>query len=380
MEIFKNKHKKHEISFTSLEEEIKIEEESRKLNNDNVENFKKAQQPKKLKNKILAWILGGSIFAGAVAGSTLLYKDQTDGNGAYNNEIQKRYEQVDEKLTKRLCEDTQFDAIQNSQICQVKFLDNKEEETKLRIIYKGNYESGDATKGIAVYNILEDYYNSLVNAEEEGNVLYYLDALEKIFEEMQFIGGNLYEPVSCDLLGLGIGKSEENANKFNELFALENNEDENIIRQVGFLPYDVEIVDFHVNNENHQYTYTYRITGISYCETKDESGDNIDFNEDLIRNSEYDKTHIKTYHRDILFSSVHTNEYGIDMNLRLSGDIWLIMLDMNEQYKIETTLFEETNLIDLFKKLKDRKFNFEKPEDFNIKDYIKNREEMENAK
>ena len=63
---------------------------------------------KKLKNKIIAWVLGCVIFLGVAVGVGLYIYDQTSGDGAYNNAIRTRYEQVDEKLTGRLISDTKY--------------------------------------------------------------------------------------------------------------------------------------------------------------------------------------------------------------------------------------------------------------------------------
>jgi len=53
-----------EIKFCRLDKEIKREQMKRRIN-----SFKKSQKPKKsLKKRLLAWGLGVSIFAGAVAG------------------------------------------------------------------------------------------------------------------------------------------------------------------------------------------------------------------------------------------------------------------------------------------------------------------------
>lgn len=354
-------------------------EENRKIHKESVKKFKKSQKPKRnLKKTLLSWILGVAIFVGAVAGVTLIYKDETEGKSAYNKEIQRKYAQVDKVLTERLREDVRINMIRNNQLCELKFLETEESETKLRIIYKGQYDSGRETKGFAIYNVLENHYNDLVEAEKTTNVLYYLDALNTIFKEMTLVDQDLYDPIPCDLLSC-VGETQENADKFHEIFALDNIEDPNIIRQVGFLPYDIEVVDFHAS-DSYEYSYTYRITGLSYCETKTESKDKLSNNENLILSSDYDKNHIKIYQRDILFSSTLTNPGGIILSLRLSGDISAIINGQNEPYTIKTILFEDTNLMDIFETLKFSYTKFEKPENFDLKEYQKNQSEMENVK
>ena len=47
---------------------------------------------------------------------------------------------------------------------------------------------------------------------------------------------------------------------------------------------------------------------------------------------------------------------------------------------METTHFSEINLFKIYEDVKDGDFDYKKPKDFNVKEYVKNMEEMENAK
>ncbi len=339
------------------------------------ENSKTVKKFKnKLKNKIIAWTLVGTIFVGIAICVGLFIYDKTRGDSAYNDAIRTRYEQVDEKLTIRLSVDTEYKFLENKEITHIRFLEPKKEILELQVFYIGEYRNSFSTfdgAGYAVYNVLIDYYNALVDAEPSDNVLHYLDALNTIFTEMQLIDSYYNERISCDLFEY-TEKNEENIIKVNEIFALNGVENEDIIRQIGFLPYNLKIVDYHYNFDTHRHDYTYKISGISYCETKSENSDEIKEHKDLILESGYNKNHIKTYNRDILFTSSLVNEVGMDSKYRVGGDLYMIINGINSPYTIETTLFKEVDLLKIYEDVKDGDFNYKKPKEFDVKQYIKN--------
>jgi len=367
------------VSFTRLEEEIKIEEESRKLHKDNVENFKKSQRPKKkLKNKIIAWILGGTVFASAAASAGFIIHDQTAGNGAFKKEVQTKFEMVDETLTNRMKQDTMYNFLHNQEITHVRFLEPQDSNAEIQVYYNAEAEASFGNYDIkcyAIFDVLLEYYNALVEAEESGNALLYLDALNEIFTHMELTEEKRGEKILFELKE----DTEENRVKFNEIFNLNDVVNEDIVRQIGFLPYHVEVVDYHYDSETFKHDYTYKISGISYCETVSENADEVKNHEDLIIESNYNKNHIKTFQRDILFTSSLVNEAGIDINIRLRGDINMIINNRNNPYTIETTLFQEVNLLKMYEDMKDGKFDYKKPDGFNLKEY-KQANELENAK
>lgn len=361
------------VPYSRLDNEIKKEEESRKI--DNIENFKKSQKPKKkLRNKIIAWILGGTIFAGAATGAGFLIHDKVNGDGAYNDAIRTRYEQVDEKLTGRLISDTKYQFLQTGEVTHVRFLEPEEETAGLQVFYAGvrkddNFIS-DRT-GYAIYNVLIEYYNALVEAESSGNVLHYLDALDTIFTEMQLVDNYERDKMISDFFYFA-DKTEDNVKKFNEVFALNDVENEDIVRQVGFLPYNIELVSYQMDDTTYTHYYTFKISGISYCETKSESSDEIKGHKDLVLEKGYNKNHIKTYTRDILFTSSLVNEVGYAGESRVVGDFSLITKGKNSPYTVETTHFKEVDLLNIYEDVKDGNFDYKKPKNFNVKDYVKN--------
>ena len=107
-----------------------------------------------------------------------------NGDKAYNDAIKTRFQQVQETLTKRLYENTNYVNWTNREITHVKFLETKEEIANIQVYYKGTLSNEYLTSdrsGFAKFNILNNYYSALVEAESRGNVLYYLDTLNEIF-------------------------------------------------------------------------------------------------------------------------------------------------------------------------------------------------------
>ncbi len=333
----------------------------------------------KKKKKVLVWVLVIVLVVAALGGGLgyIIY-DQTEGSSAFKKEVQSKYELVDEQLTQRLIEHTPYGLNKNQEITHIRFLDPSDSSAELQVYYNADFETSFGLypqKCYAIFNVLIDYYNTLVEAEESGNVLYYLDALNEIFKNMEFEEYQQMNEIACNLTV----DTEENRVKFNEIFNLNDVQNEDVVRQVGFLPYNVEVVDYHHDYETHEYKYTYKISGISYCETVSENSDEVKNHKDLIIESNYNKNHIKTFQRDILFSSSTINQAGIDINVRLRGDINKIIKGTNYPYTVETILFQEANILKLYQDMIDGKFDYKKPDGFNLKEY-KQAQELENAR
>ena len=370
-----------EKKVTRLEEEIKIEEESRKLNKDNIKNFEKSQKPKKsLKKKVIAWCLGASIFIGAAVGAAFGIKNKIDdnkyGNGRYAREIQTRYEQVDKNLHSRLYGvSPRYFFSDEFNVNYLRF-DEKEQGADLKVFADTKYNNftGDVFESQVCYtfNVLQEYYESLVNAEEGNNMLAYLDALNKVVETMTF--DNYKESHHLSFLNTKYREIEKkDYDKINNLLNLDF-ENDNIVRQIGFLPYHIEVSNRIDDEETGITTYTYKLSGISYCETKTESKDKIKKSDNLLIASNYDKNHVKTYLRDIEFTStLETSGLDSIMETRMFGD-FLMYLDgvkTKDDIQVKTTYFQETNIFEEYLKMKETKnFNYQKPADLNIDEYI----------
>ena len=360
---------------SKLNDEIELEKQSRKLAKNNIENFKKSQKPKKsLKTKILAWGLGLGIFAGAVAGGTALYKDQTTGNGAYNDVLKSKYEKVDETLNKKYFRDINaFTSTPNKKITYIDIRDVNDDYANLEIgceAEKSFSNRIEQFQGVAKYNVLKKYYDSLVNAESSNNMITYLDCLNELFENMNFESFDYSNKIS-NLKGdwcLPLG--EDNINK---LFALDF-EKEGIVKQIGFLPYKIEVVDWEDDVEAGVINYTYKLSGISYCETTFESHDEVKESDSSFIQQEFNKNKVKAYFRDFTFTSSQKKGAYCTKQERLTEDLKLFLYDEKSNFEIKTTYFEETNVFNPLKEYENMKsgnFNYQKPNDVDLNEYKK---------
>lgn len=369
-----------EKKVTRLEEEIKIEEESRKLNKDNIKNFEKSQKPKKsLKKKVIAWCLGASIFIGAAVGAAFGIKNKIDdnkyGNGRYAREIQTRYEQVDKNLHSTLYDvSPRYFFSREFNVNYLRF-DEKEQGADLKIFAYEEHHTGGGnliqSQLCYTFNVLQEYYESLVNAEEGNNMLAYLDALNKVVETMKFDNYTENDPIN--FLDGYRTLEKKDYDKINNLLNLDF-ENDNIVRQIGFLPYHIEVSNRIDDEETGITTYTYKLSGISYCETKTESNDKIKKSDNLLIASNYDKNHVKTYLRDIEFTStLETSGLDFKMKNRMLGDFFMYLAGVKtkDDIQVKTSYFQETNIFEEYLKMKETKnFNYQKPADLNIDEYI----------
>lgn len=352
-----------------------VEQKTEEAQKDNVKNFAKSQKQKKsLKKRVLAWALGIGIFAGAAAGATMGIKnyvdDQTTGNGAYINVIQSRYEKVDETLTRRINEDT-YSSIINKKITTIKFDEPTQEDVQLELYIDGDYNN-EQHQGKAIYNVLLNYYNSLVDAEESGNMISYLDALNQVFENMDFVNCNFNEKIKPIKYN---GCTEDKSEKINELFTLDFEKD-GIVKQVAFLPYRIEVLKYELNNEDSKFYYTYKISGISYCQTAEENNDTIEQSDYLVSDKTYNPNHIKAYYRDIEYSSSIIANKHSDQVSELQYDIvdFVNNLKTKSEIEIKTTYFEETNVFNVMKEYENMKkgnFDYQKPDNVDMSEYSK---------
>ncbi len=360
---------------SKLNEEIELEKQSRKLAKNNIENFKKSQKPKKsLKTKILAWGLGLGIFAGAVAGGTALYKDQTTGNGAYNDVLKSKYEKVDETLNKRVFGDAHsFDSAKNKKINSINFKEVGDEFANLEIYTEAEQDYSDRTdklQGTSKYSVLKKYYDSLVDAESSNNMITYLDCLNELFENMNFESFDYSNKISNLKGNWCLPLGEDNINK---LFALDF-EKEGIVKQIGFLPFNIEVVDWTHDVEAGVINYTYKLSGISYCETTFESHDEVKESDSSFVQQEYNKNNVKAYFRDFTFTSSQKNGAYCTKQERLTEDLKLFLYDEKSNFEIKTTYFEETNVFNPLKEYENMKsgnFNYQKPDDIDLNEYKK---------
>lgn len=364
----------NKINYTRLEKEIKNEQLKFRL-----ENYKYSQEPKKsLKNKLLAWTLGGVIVAGAAIGLGYGMRDKIDdiisnlptnsflGDDIflddYNKSVKEKFEEVNKTLTSAM-KPTTYPHLENSEITGIYFEEPEKSDVTIRIFYDGDIDSDFGTERWSQYSDFCSpikYYNELVEAEESRDMLKYLESLDEVFD-------NMYLIESCDRISnvkLELPeKTDDYAKLFNQLYNLDNIQNEDVVRQVGFLPYYCLLEEKHYENDPEQKTYyTYKIYGISYCETKSENFDYVKKSDKLIMEEKYDKNHIKAYNRVFTYSSY---DYCEDINdsYKLTGDLYRLMDQGSFEYTLQEKYFSEANLSSYFFQMQKGNFNFEQPED-----------------
>lgn len=360
------------IPYEKLDKEIRMQEESRKLSRDNISNFAKSQKPKKAKNKVLLWsALGAVIASAAVGGGLYLAKNpDTIKTYKYNRQIEKVYKEADETIKDKIFDTT---ALINANVDMIRIQEPKEDAnfTNVFVYYSGNsfgLPSDEIRCFLDTYRTQVKYYNSLVSAEESGDMLSYISCLNEIFNNMRLVSKDQSYIQMSSYAGK-IEDTKENQDKINDLFALDF-ENEDIIRQIGFLPTSMldGTLKYSYNKENGEIKYTLKIGGISYCETKSESYDVISNGDGLVMTSDnYDSNHVKAYYREFEFSSsvsvesfndfVGYRSFCEDVIKFLSGE------KTKNDIKIKTVNFEETNVLDNFLEMRDGNFNFKLPDE-----------------
>lgn len=360
-----------EKSVTDTDGNLKDEKSINKENELN-DREKQTVSKKSLKKRIFSLVLCVVIISGVVTGAIIGIKKyieyQTIGDGAYQKAIRSRYERVDKTLTQRLNRDILLNTYKNTKITQLKFEEHGNEDVVLNIytdLVEDNYVSGKIINhtGHTIYKVLIDYYNTLVDAENVNNMISYLDALNEVFENMQFESHSTSPKIDLDLASLGKNAGE----KLSELFALDV-EKEGVVKQIGFLPYRIEIIDWDYNFESREFAYSYKISGISYCETSFESSEQIENNENLILSSNITSKNIKTYNRNILISSKTFTDLGTRKDTIIQ-DLKDYVAGVKSDFDIKTTYFEDTDIYNALKdymNMREGNFDYKKPENVDM--------------
>ncbi|MGN1222745.1 MAG: hypothetical protein ACI4T1_01275 [Christensenellales bacterium] len=361
------------IPYEKLDKEIRAQEESRKLSRDNISNFAKSQKPKKTKNKVLLWSALGAMIASAAVGGLFLAKNSDKiETYKYNRQIEKVYKEADKTIKDKIFDN--HSTFIKANVDMIRIQDPKEDAdvTNVFVYYSGdsfNPFSSSVQKRsyVDTYETQVKYYNSLVNAEESGDMLSYISCLNEIFETMALVNERVNLVESSSYAGK-IEDTKENQDKINDLFALDI-EDEDIIRQIGFLPTEVidslEDLIYNIDEETGRVDYTIRIGGISYCETKSENYDIIENGDGLVMTSDnYDSNHVKAYYRVFELSSSVDSFYDFAWYNTLGKDVlrYLNGEKTKSDIQIKTVTFERANILDGFIEMRDGNFNFKLPD------------------
>ncbi len=295
----------------------------------------------------------------------------------YTDTVRKKYEQVSENLEQKMFDINYYSVLDNRQITQLVFNDDNA-ETTLKVFYEGEdpIRNNKPVFGYALFDISTEHYQNLISAKQQNNMLYYLDALNNIFDEMSLIEN----PMSQEVIPMTLPEdTPENIEKVMDMFAIEDEvKPDGVIRQIGFMPYHIEVANFTYDEDTVIRKYSYKISGISYCEVNEESSYSVEQSDKLIIESDYKNKNIKAYNREFIYSSSIEAPRGFDINVRIMYDIRLMIISEKDPYTIETTYLKEVSLMDEYNKMKKGDFNFEEPDGFDLNAYLK--AEKENQK
>ena len=207
---------------------------------------------KQKKRRGIAWVLGALAFGGAAYAGYKLYEGS---DLAYNNDIESAYvETVETELMTRLQYDYSY-PIRDVKINNIRFGETDEEGTlPVDIYYTGDTTSGRTINVWAIYKLAVKFYNTLVEADNSGDVLKYVEALNDCFKNMEFVREK------DSFFSNDLELDENQAQKFNEIFMSEWGED-----QMGFLPYYIERVEAKsINEGKYNSQHTFRVKGFNF--------------------------------------------------------------------------------------------------------------------
>ena len=288
----------------------------------------------------------------------------------YISALQTRYEQVDVTLTEAMSK-TMYTAFYDSEVTGIYFEAPLADGATLRVFYEGDVRTNFGTESrmkAAEFNVEYEYYENLVDAEDNENKLDYLDALNDVFANMEFIKEDLNSKITLELPQ----NTEENIAVFNQIFNVEGlNAD--VTKQVGFTPYYIkmtekEIINTDPETQRNTFKYTYKIYGTSYCETNSENSAYVKNSDKTIMSENFDSNHLKAYNRVMTFSSGGSGVDIVEEDL-LSGDIFRIINGVNNPYTVTNEYFEEVNVFETYLQMLDGNFDFERPEGLDLSQY-----------
>jgi len=207
---------------------------------------------KQKKRRSIAWVLGALAFGGAAYAGYKLYEGS---DLAYNNQIESAYvETVETELVTRLNYDLPYE-LQDVRINNIIFGDaNEDGKLPVDVYYTGAIPDGRVRNVRAIYELAVKYYNNLVEADNSGDIMKYVEALNACFANMEYVDEE-NTPYSNDL-----ELDENQAQKFNEIFMSEWGED-----QVGFLPYFIELMEINkIEEGNYNREYKFKVKGFNF--------------------------------------------------------------------------------------------------------------------
>ena len=303
---------------------------------------------KQKKRRSIAWVLGALAFGGAAYAGYKLYEGS---DLAYNHQIESAYvETVETELMTRLQYDLPYD-LKDVRINNIIFGDaNEDGVLPVDVYYTGAIPEGGVRNVRAIYELAVKYYNNLVEADNSGDIMKYVEALNSCFANMEYVDeeNTLY---SNDL-----ELDENQAQKFNEFFLGEWGED-----QIGFLPYYIERIEAKSIEEG-DYTseHTFRVKGFNFVKNANGMIKLPNINGTILTLNA-GKNQVDVYEQEIEITFKFDKKKFIpDVNMAFTQltQRYLIGKDMAVSFKTIST--NKVDLTENFIKMTMDQYNFEK--------------------
>lgn len=278
------------------------------------------------------------------------------GCDPYNQEIKSVYDKIEDALIGKL-NDGQEHKLGNVKVNNIVFGEEVDEDGKISVdvYYSGEITSFQGTNQprtpCATYSLEIKYYNNLVEVDNSGDALKYLEALDACIQNMEFVS----KKVSFESNNLKL--DENQAQKFNEMFLGEWGED-----QMGFLPYYIEYKgNERISEGNYNYEYKFIVRGFNFVKNSNGSiklpniGGTI-----LTLNS--DKDQVDVYEQEIEISfRVDTNKFAPISTERFRSLVCRYLNGYDATVRFNTTSTNKVDLTENFIKMTMDQFDFEQP-------------------
>lgn len=340
---------KKDKKLVEIEEEVEIEQEiPYSVLNEKELKLKKEQEKSKAKKKgkrgialFLSLLMLGSVGYGA--------KKVYDGSDLkYNNEIKSAYTQTLKNLSYRLSNSAVINGF--------RFFDptTKDGPALVEVYATHTIESYSHDMQYN-FEIANNYYKALKQAEEDGDIKAYVSALNDCFENMKKVDEIFSNSPKNTTL------NEEEAIKFNEMFSLNSLG----LNQVGFLPQFIGLTS-NVKKEDGTRDIAYTFKGLSFVRVN--KGEGYDILPSNMNNAVLtEKLDAKKIDDDIkVYEVTYTWSQTVAPNTKYGSDNYIYALkqlfnngDYADHYTnnvVTPTFVREIDLTDY--KLQTRNFDF----------------------
>ena len=269
----------------------------------------------------------------------------------YNQEIKSVYEEVESEFLTKLHYDLPYE-LQDVRINNIIFGDaNEDGKLPVDIYYTGTGIQGVELNVMAMYELAVKYYNNLVEADNSGDMLKYVEALNACFKNMKCVDEKMTH-YSNDL-----ELDENQAQKFNEIFMSEWGED-----QIGFLPYFIERVNVkNINEGNYNLEYTFRVKGFNFVKNSNGAIKLPNINGTILTLNA-GKSQVDVYEQDFEISfKIDHSKIFVAAGKELRGLISRYLNERDIAVSFNTVSTNKVDLTENFIKMTMGQFDFKQP-------------------